>query len=663
MDSPFHMSFIFIAIGSWMACTLHASVAEDLGLSDYHHLINEAYDFSVIDRANIFLQTVTKASVRPSHCPLNQTTGQDLLEKLELLHSGLENSACKEYKDSYLANFSSTISKLGVTYATMPTNMDPANSALASLTQQTHYRTINEMVGSLSGLVSDVRCAFDIKERGLIPVVSDILGSASVSALFAPSKYAFVAGVSGLAITSSLKIISSLLASHYDMTKAKDRENFVKLACSFYDLRRDLEKNNFLRVPSTRDTLNHILVTSYIESLTSKKTWLVLKKFESMNILKASRSAFVAAQLGEEKFTFHRDLPTMKAKLLPPPEGDDTAHSLSYRLNLVTALQDIAKRFKLLHFDNDRYRIFSNIETDRAVFTNFRETLFASDTQGKSDHDLAKTFVEAFHHVELILNEEVAAAERAWLAHEVDEAKTYGAIIVDVNKVFDTQIERFTTTLAKLREKEIEIAKIIARKNFASDDEGTHIDHAIVEEIIAIQKSIYGHYGWRFFEYVRDRATNELAAFNNNFRKFHRTYFAATHRAQIVSEPIRQRACATARNLLLSINNSRSLVNMATDFIFTNRDFFHDNVVRIDIHFYVIPTGRSIERQLLTEARSLIEAQQELASTRMLNFPTIILEKPRIKKPHLRDLMLAQTYVERLVLPLYNFQVAYECAR
>lgn len=657
-----------LAIALFFSMNIHAMSLESMGLAAYQNLKNDQYDFSIIERAGQLLTKLDKSGFRPNHCPLNQTTGQDLLEKLAQLQSALQSSACKEYKDGFLTSFSTSVSKIGQTYLASP--MKETNTgSMTPLAQQAYYRNIGDMVGSLSSLVSDSRCAFDIKERGLIPVVSEILGSASVSALHMPSQYAFLAGMSGLAITSSLKIISGLLQPDYDMSKPKDRENFVKLACSFYDLRTDLEKNNFLRIPSDRDTVNHLLLQSYIKSMESMVAWLDLARSESLAHLKSLKDAYVVDQLGAAKFAFYGELPALKASLLKDTlkeaANPSPSRSLSYRFNLMMALEKIAWQVPHLSIEPEVYNFFSDVAQDLEILTNYKAILSAKDAHKKTDQELSSIFVEALANIEAIIAQQIMVTENAWLEQAYDAKTNFAQLTTGVSTLFDEHIQKIRAVMAKLTEKEIEIGKILARKNFTADDEGTHIDHAIVEEVKTIQKAIYGHYGWKFYEYVRDNATEELTAFFNNFSSFHMKHFPARVQriAKIKDEYTRRIACATASDILLSINNSRSLVNMATDFIFTNRDFFHENVGAIDFHLKVIPTGRSIERQLLSEAKSMINTHHKLAHHKSAPFPSVLLDANYFNRPKVGDLMMGQTYADRTIAFLYQFQTVNGCGR
>lgn len=653
----FHAAIVMLLNAPSFAASIDA-----LGLSEYRNLAEDNYDFSVIERSEQLIATLNHKPSRPSHCPLTQSNGKDLLDKLMQLENALQSGACKEYKEGFLSSFSTSVAKLNQVQTGMP--IQKSDEPASSTNQQNHFRNVSDMVGSLSGLVSDTRCALDIKERGLIPVVSDILGSASVAALYVPSNLSYLVGLSGLAVTASLKIVSSLLLPNYNMAVAKDRDNFIKLACTFYDLRNEMERNNFLRIPSKQDVRNHLMVKSYMDTISSKLEWLEASQTHSNTTLAEHKNNFVTNDIGAAKFNFYQELPELK-KVIASTE-ENTTRSLQYRLRLKLALEKIARALPGMNFDADHYRLFSNVDDDVAVLANYRDLLFTKDAHKITDHDLALVFGGALGNIEAILAEEMRASVLAFDQQNVDSRINFGELLNHMQLTFANNTNKLAVTLSQLQEKDTELTKITARKNFQGDDEGTHIDHTVITEIKAIQSSIYGHYGWHFFKYVRDSALDELNDFYHHYHEFRMSYLPRSlddKEIKIHGEHERRLACATASNILLSINNSRSLVNMAADFIFTNRDFFHNNVGEIDFHLKVIPTGVSVERRLLVEAESLINAKKHIARTNLVGYPDEVLHANFFERPFLGELMLAQTYADQRIVRLYRFQEQNGCMR
>ncbi len=656
---------LLILLSARTAMALPQIEAQDL--LEYHNLKDDKYDFSIIDRAHRLLEELNKNPSRPQHCPLYQSTGKGFSEKLHQLALALQATKCGQYTDGFLGSFSSSVAKLGQMHTTIET--DEAVSASGAFDPDPlHYRNVHDMIGSLSGLVSDARCALDIKERGLIPVIAEILGSASVASLYVPNQHAYLGGLAGLGVTSLLKIIASLLQPNFDMNVTRDRENFIRLACSFHDVRSDLERSNFLRIPSDRDVVHQMLVESYLEVIDSILHWLKETKRDSLAMVALYRDEFAIQEIGLEKVNFYRDLPELKKALAADDTEGAPARSLDHHEKLKATLSRVVTHLYNVKFDNvdvNEYCSYCDLSADISLLLNYNKIFKDPSTRKKSDKELSAMFVTALENIEAILAQKIRTTTQAFHAQKLGDGTTYGALVEDINDVFDSHVTTLTSATETLTEKNDVLLKIIARHNFTAEDEGTHVNHTIIEEVKTIESTLFGRDGWRFFRYVRDAATKELSAFHTNYYAFYNKYLpkVAPYVARITDENQRLVACATASHIMLSIYNSRSLVNMGTDFIFTNRDFFHEDVPEIDLRFYFVPTGTSTELKLLAEAESVVKTKALLANNKLTYFPPTVNLASTFNKPSIGDLMMAQTYADRRVLRLQRFQEINQCNR
>lgn len=620
----------------------------------YINLKHEAYDFSVINLIDDFLAASWPTPTKLTQCPLNQTNEQELVGKLNQIVNALKNSSCSSDKESYFTSFDASVSKIGQFYYS-GTNITNANPVIPNQ-QAVYYQNMNDMIGSLSNFSSDPKCAFDIKERGLIPVVSDVIGSASITALFIPNKYSLVAGTAGIAASASLKIIDSLLRPKFNMDKNDDRESFISIVCTFYELRAQIDSQKFMHIATDRDASHYQTALAFSTSIDSKLTILEAQKNLALQSLDEIRKLYVATHLSAEQKEFWEQLPQFKSRLA----SKDTASTVGFRLKLPLVLNRITQHLKDLNLENSDYVLYTNIEEDKKIFTDVFDPSRISQFNNQTDEQISEYFMKPLLRFEEIIKTEIMALEEDFEGYVIYEDFSFSALKMDIARVFDTKIDQLKESNNKINNYLNNIKKILDKKNFVDNDQGTHIDHLIIRFIKNIESELYGHVGWRFHEYMRNNAAEELREFFSHYKRFNRHFLG---RAPIESESLRRTACATASDIILTINNSRSLVNMGADFIFSNRDFFHNNIPLIDLHWKFIPTGWSIESQFLVQAHSLIRAQASIKNNINYEFPRIISDKYTFSTPSLGDLMMGQIYADNRLEKLYYFKQINQCDR
>ncbi|MBF0207629.1 MAG: hypothetical protein HQK53_12135 [Oligoflexia bacterium] len=75
--------------------------------------------------------------------------------------------------------------------------------------------------------------------------------------------------------------------------------------------------------------------------------------------------------------------------------------------------------------------------------------------------------------------------------------------------------------------------------------------------------------------------------------------------------------CSSAHDLLRKFSNAEALLNLATDFIDTNRDLFHDNIL-YHTTFLMMPIRWSSQTFLLRQAESLTLQRERMSDP---NYP------------------------------------------
>lgn len=232
-------------------------------------LKNKEVNLSIIDQVESFLLNLKKVDFRPKSCPMKQNSN-DLLESLLSMKESLVDSRCKEYKSGYLEKL--TLSLMELKKAKAFNLSGDSNKEYDSVfyEQELSYKNLHNVMSAVSGLVQDANCASDIKDRGFLSVVSDIIGTIASLSIVTSQGAIKSFGVLGLASSSLMSAIYGLLKSKFNMNEPKDRENFIRLSCNFYDVHSKITNNNFLHIPNKKDRENLWFAQNYSQIIADK---------------------------------------------------------------------------------------------------------------------------------------------------------------------------------------------------------------------------------------------------------------------------------------------------------------------------------------------------------------------------------------------------------
>jgi hypothetical protein len=174
---------------------------------------------------------------RPLSCPLRFSNLSELRDRVQALAATLGNS-CTQSGQQALNQLNSSVSNLegiATTWSTQQgTDQKAQNAQLA--------KNAGQVLGSLNIITSNQACFYDIRSRGALPVIADIVMSLSQLGLLIPSATGTMVATGGFIAGSGLKIINELVKRKFNWNKPEERRAFLQLNCAFFDNRRVIEE-------------------------------------------------------------------------------------------------------------------------------------------------------------------------------------------------------------------------------------------------------------------------------------------------------------------------------------------------------------------------------------------------------------------------------------
>jgi hypothetical protein len=183
---------------------------------------------------------------RPLSCPLRFSQLSQFREQVQMLVSAL-GPACAQNGQQALGQLNASVSNLENIASSWSnySNPDPvtANTQFA--------KNLNHILGSLNVITSNNSCFYDIKTRGVLPVLADVIMSVSQLGLLVPSVQGMLIASGGYVAGTGLKIISELFKKKFNFNRPEERKAFLQLNCAFFDNRRIMEESGIFH-PETQ---------------------------------------------------------------------------------------------------------------------------------------------------------------------------------------------------------------------------------------------------------------------------------------------------------------------------------------------------------------------------------------------------------------------------
>lgn len=174
---------------------------------------------------------------RPLSCPIRFSNLTELRDKIQTLSSSL-GTECSQSNQQALGQLRTSVANLeGIasTFSTFQGSDERAQNLQLA-------RNANQVLGSLNIITSNNSCFYDIRSRGTLPVISDVIMSVSQIGLLVPTTTGTLAATGGYIAGSGMRILGELLKKKFNWNRPEERRAFLQLNCAFFDHRRVMEE-------------------------------------------------------------------------------------------------------------------------------------------------------------------------------------------------------------------------------------------------------------------------------------------------------------------------------------------------------------------------------------------------------------------------------------
>jgi hypothetical protein len=489
---------------------------------------------------------------RPLNCPLRFSSLSNFRDQVQTLVSAL-GSGCTQSGQQAINQLNSNVSNLeGIV------NTYQNYSSSADATSSTQYaKNVGQILNSVNLITSNNACFYDIRSRGFLPVLSDVIMSVSQLGLLIPSGTGAAVAAGGYVAGSGIKIINELLKKKFNFDKPEERRAFIQLNCAFFDNRRVMEESGIFNpeIEEFRDQFVAQLRRERIDLLKKQKK-------DEQNMLDLEDTLSEAINM----------IPSARARGLNPTLArkiDEVMANLGRKLRQVSFLSERAKEIlanvRLLKLD-------PKVESSRRLLVaNLEKIIPELEANGKAWVNNIDEY-EMNHRGPLFaflvpvadaLKKELMTVEAELAVVDTDMAKRISKLRLSIK---ENQAAAWSITL-RLTSLETKIASLEVphTENIFSDkDEGSSNQVEILDYYRKLQKSILGNEGRDYLKKSLKTSYSMQSGLNNQIKLL--------DQAQTAKEK-----CAAAEKLRFAWAQYRYKVQEAHDFVATNLDLYRSS--------------------------------------------------------------------------------------
>ncbi len=233
--------------------------------TELNHQINSLESRRIDDNLKIRIEELKSRNIvlksRPKFCPLNSTRAlADLKQGLENIEASFQGN-CLDGNQALISqvlnetqNIQTQISQ-AILSSKAEAKPDTENASESPLEEPPTIPGTNLNGQQLASVINGINQVFtqnkcsNLNSSTFMESAANIIQSFSQLGLYSPNPQGITIAFGGLAVASTLRLISSLFNSRFNFTKSnQDRETFVKLNCAYYDLRNQMQEAAILEI-------------------------------------------------------------------------------------------------------------------------------------------------------------------------------------------------------------------------------------------------------------------------------------------------------------------------------------------------------------------------------------------------------------------------------
>ncbi len=211
--------------------------------------------------------------------------------------------------------------------------------------------------------------------------------------------------------------------------------------------------------------------------------------------------------------------------------------------------------------------------------------------------------------------------------------------------------------VSKLLQVESRLKKIISRKNYSDQDDGSETLTNILSEYEAIAKEIYGKVGYKYLTHVNRKARKKIRKFNKSFKIFSRKYLVLEKKSSLFGTELKK-ACQDARPFRRMFLHANSFTQEGYDFLTSNSELFHSYIFKLGkkyfltrkqkIQFHLRSTDYA--KRILKGEKISKELEEKYINRRFIGAAIIAVDKARDKASSIQNFIEKNSCVEKSYL-------------
>lgn len=448
---------------------------------------------------------------------------------------------------------------------------------------------VAELVNGISSGINELfgnKCS-DLDKETFLVRSANVIQTFSQIGLYSESGATYAFG--GLAVSSILRFIDSILNGRFEFKTAAEINTFKKLNCSFYDIRRQIEKMELYAVEDSEHYKDAIVSTS-------------LKK-ELVEQLEEYTKALEELQKGLEKkkTEYIKEVASNLEKVVLPiaqklPEVISDQPGFSANAQKAQVLDALLLNKELLLEVLEPYLL---IQPDKISFTN---KMF-SDSIAKLDDPMSlyqldeKEFNKKFYNdLKTSFNRVLSDIKKMKEQDAKDFANVDVAVISGTSltskevmdylkgKEFKKVEENFFKLFDRASNIDDRLNTFTTKNRYSAKDSHTNGLLEIIELDDKATNYTYGDFGEKFIKSMTKRAKSQNENFFDRFDEIEEKYFGIRDEKYLMRYPVDHFDKDTLASLCIDIdalnkvwNYSHVLSELGYDFLVTNQDIFGDH--------------------------------------------------------------------------------------
>lgn len=443
------------------------------------------------------------------------------------------------------------------TFNSYSSSADATSSAL-------YAKNVGQILGNINLITSNNSCFYDIKSRGFLPVLADVIMSTSQLGLLIPSGTGQAVAAGGFIAGSGIKIISQLLKKKFDFRKPDERRAFIQLNCAFFDNRRVMDESGIFNpeTQSFRDDLIAELKKERIDLLRSQK-----RSDRAVIALEDALLEAIDSIPGAQANGINPKLSRLMEEVVAqlgrrPGDISEKLRQVSYLSDRAPMILEKLNELKLDNrFENSRKLLIQNLETIIPMIQ--PGTLGWTGNIDEYEFRIRGPLFAFIGQVSEALKKEIMTIEAEVAVTDADLAKKISDLKIEI-KTNNESIWSQSLRLVSIESKIASLEKRGSTDIFSENDEGSSNAVEILDYYRKLQRSILGNEG-------RDYLKNAIeTGYNMRDGLVHQQNLLLQARTP-------KEKCAAAEKTRFAWAQYRYKVKEAHDFVSTNLDLYRSS--------------------------------------------------------------------------------------